>query len=137
MPRHPSVYGNLLRKLIAEHGVDCWLVNTGWTGGKYGVGSRMPIKATRALLNAALSGSLANAEMRTDEMFGFMVPLALDGVDPAILNPRQTWADAAEYDAMAQKLAGMFVANFEKFADHVDAEVILAAPLADRKAAAE
>jgi phosphoenolpyruvate carboxykinase (ATP) len=137
MPRHPSVYGNLLRKLIAEHGVHCWLVNTGWTGGKYGVGSRMPIKATRALLNAALSGALANAEMRTDDKFGFKVPLALEGVDPAILNPRQTWADAAEYDAMAQKLAGMFVANFEKFVSHVDADVLAAAPLAGRKAAAE
>lgn len=137
MPRHPSVYGNLLRKLIAEHGVDCWLVNTGWTGGKYGVGHRMPIKATRALLNAALSGSLANAEMRTDEVFGFKVPLALEGVEPSILNPRQTWADAAEYDAMAHKLAGMFVSNFEKFSEHVDAEVLSAAPLAGRRAAAE
>ncbi|MBU1210864.1 MAG: phosphoenolpyruvate carboxykinase [Alphaproteobacteria bacterium] len=137
MPRHPSVYGNLLRKLIAAHGVDCWLVNTGWTGGKYGVGSRMPIKATRALLNAALSGALANAEMRTDEKFGFQVPLALEGVDPRILNPRQTWSDTAEYDEMAQKLAGMFVANFEKFAGHVDAEVLSAAPLSAHRAAAE
>jgi len=137
MPRHPSVYGNLLRELIANHGVDCWLVNTGWTGGKYGVGHRMPIKATRALLNAALSGSLANAEMRFDELFGFQVPKALDGVDPKILTPRQTWADPAEYDRTAQKLAQMFIANFEKFAEHVDDEVMAAGPSNGSRVAAE
>ena len=79
MPRHPSVYGNLLKKRIAKGGVDCWLVNTGWTGGKYGVGKRMPIKATRALLNAALDGSLKKAEFRKDPNFGFEVPLAVPG----------------------------------------------------------
>ena len=98
MPRHPSVYGNLLKKRIAEAGVDCWLVNTGWTGGKYGVGKRMPIKATRALLNAALDGSLNNAKFRKDPNFGFDVPVAVPGVDAAILDPRATWADAADYD---------------------------------------
>src|SRR5689334_14476907 len=87
MPRHPSVYGNMLRELIAKHKVDCWLVNTGWTGGKYGTGRRMPIKATRALLDAALSGALKSQPMRTDPVFGFQVPMALAGVDPAILNP--------------------------------------------------
>ncbi len=137
MPRHPSVYGNMLRELIAKHGVNCWLVNTGWTGGKFGVGSRMPIKATRALLNAALSGSLADAEMRTDDLFGFQVPLSLEGVDAKILTPRQTWADAAEYDRTAQNLANMFVSNFEKFAAHVDAEVIAAGPFSGAKQAAE
>ncbi|MCH9807639.1 MAG: phosphoenolpyruvate carboxykinase [Alphaproteobacteria bacterium] len=137
MPRHPSVYGNLLRELIAKHGVNCWLVNTGWTGGKYGVGSRMPIKATRALLNAALTGSLGDAEMRTDELFGFKVPLALDGVDAKILNPRQTWAEPAEYDEMASKMAAMFVENFEKFASHVDEEVRNAGPNVGTRAAAE
>jgi phosphoenolpyruvate carboxykinase (ATP) len=81
MPRHPSVYGNLLKERIAKGGVDCWLVNTGWTGGKYGVGNRMPIKATRALLNAALDGSLNNAEFRTDDNFGFQVPVSVPGVD--------------------------------------------------------
>ncbi len=88
MPRHPSVYGNLLKKRIAKGGVDCWLVNTGWTGGKYGIGKRMPIKATRALLNAALDGSLNNAEFRKDPNFGFEVPVAVPGVDGAILDPR-------------------------------------------------
>ena len=81
MPRHPSVYGNLLKERIAKGGVECWLVNTGWTGGKYGIGKRMPIKATRALLNAALDGSLNNAEFRKDPNFGFDVPVAVPGVD--------------------------------------------------------
>ena len=79
MPRHPSAYGNMLRELIARHNVDCWLVNTGWTGGKYGVGRRMPIKATRALLDAALSGALKHQPMRTDPLFGFQVPTVAAG----------------------------------------------------------
>lgn len=130
MPRHPSEYGNLLRDLIAKHNVDCWLVNTGWTGGAYGVGNRMPIKETRGLLSAALDGSLNNATFRTDENFGFMVPEAVEGVDTSILNPRDTWADKAAYDAQAQKLVGMFISNFEQFAAHVDQGVRDAAPLA-------
>ena len=137
MPRHPSVYGNLLRKLIAEHKVDCWLVNTGWTGGKYGTGSRMPIKATRALLNAALSGDLKAQPMRVDPIFGFEVPTALIGVDSKILNPRETWADPKAYDAMASRLVEMFTKNFEKFEAHVDASVIGAGPVQQKRAAAE
>ncbi|NKC21767.1 phosphoenolpyruvate carboxykinase [Ochrobactrum oryzae] len=128
MPRHPSEYGNLLRKLIAEHKVDCWLVNTGWTGGAYGVGKRMPIKATRALLAAALDGSLNNAEFRIDPNFGFAVPVDVPGVDQSILDPRSTWADKGAYDAQARKLVDMFVTNFEKFESHVDHEVKDAAP---------
>ncbi len=135
MPRHPSDYGNLLRALIAKHDVDCWLVNTGWTGGKFGVGSRMPIKATRTLLNAALSGALNNMAMRTDPMFGFAVPMDVPGVDPTILVPRDTWADKAAYDAQARALVDMFRENFEKFEAHVDAEVLGAAP--EMKQAAE
>ena len=128
MPRHPSEYGNLLRDLIAEHKADCWLVNTGWTGGAFGVGSRMPIKATRALLAAALDGSLANAEMRVDSHFGFRVPVAVPGVDAKILNPRETWADKAAYDAQARKLVAMFRDNFKKFEAHVGKDVLEAAP---------
>ncbi|QQV75848.1 phosphoenolpyruvate carboxykinase [Sphingomonas aliaeris] len=128
MPRHPSIYGNLLKSRIAKGGVDCWLVNTGWTGGKYGVGSRMPIKATRALLNAALDGSLNDAEFRTDPNFGFKVPVSVPGVDSAILDPRETWANKAEYDATAAKLVDLFVENFAQFADHVDEGVRQAAP---------
>ncbi len=137
MPRHASVYGNMLRKLIAEHKVDCWLVNTGWTGGKYGTGSRMPIKATRALLNAALAGDLKNQPMRTDPVFGFQVPVSLPGIDAKILTPRDTWADAAAYDEMAARLVEMFTKNFTKFDDHVDADVRAAGPLIASKTAAE
>ena len=128
MPRHPSVYGNLLKKRIAEGSVDCWLVNTGWTGGKYGAGHRMPIKATRALLNAALDGSLKDAAFRKDENFGFDVPISVPGVDSAILDPRSTWADAEEYDRTAEKLVGLFIDNFAPFAAHVDQGVRDAAP---------
>ncbi len=130
MPRHPSVYGNLLKERIAKGGVSCWLVNTGWTGGSYGTGSRMPIKATRALLNAALDGSLANAEFRKDPNFGFEVPVAVDGVDSAILDPRSTWSDKDAYDATAQKLVRQFIDNFAQFADHVDEGVRQSAPKA-------
>jgi phosphoenolpyruvate carboxykinase (ATP) len=130
MPRFPWVYGNLLKERIAKGGVHCWLVNTGWTGGKYGVGSRMPIKATRALLNAALDGSLANVEFRKDPNFGFDVPISVPGVESAILNPRDTWADKADYDATAAKLVTLFTNNFAKFAEHVDANVLTAAPQA-------
>jgi phosphoenolpyruvate carboxykinase (ATP) len=129
MPRHPSEYGNLLRDLIGRHQADCWLVNTGWTGGAFGTGSRMPIAATRALLNAALDGSLADVEMRVDPNFKFRVPVAVPGVDSAILNPRDTWADKAAYDAQARKLAGMFRENFRKFEDHVGDDVLAAAPV--------
>lgn len=130
MPRHPSEYGALLGKLIAEHKVTCWLVNTGWTGGAYGEGSRMPIKATRALLAAALDGSLKTAPMRKDEIFGFEVPTKVAGVDDRILNPRETWREPAQYDAQAKKLAKMFVENFAKFEAYVSDGVKKAAPKA-------
>ena len=128
MPRHPSEYGNLLRDLIAEHDVKCWLVNTGWTGGAYGTGNRMPIKETRALLSAALDGSLNNVEFRTDANFGFEVPVSVPGVDDSILNPRDTWTDGSAYDVQAQKLVNMFIENFAKFEAHVSDDVKAAAP---------
>jgi phosphoenolpyruvate carboxykinase (ATP) len=128
MPRHPSVYGNLLKELIGRHGVKCWLVNTGWTGGAYGIGRRMPIKATRALLASALSGDLEDIEFRTDANFGFAVPVYVEGVESGILDPRSTWPDGEAYDAQAAKLVHMFVANFAKFEDHVDGNVRDAAP---------
>jgi phosphoenolpyruvate carboxykinase (ATP) len=128
MPRHPSEYGNLLRELIAAHGVDCWLVNTGWTGGKFGVGRRMPIKVTRTLLTAALDGSLKNASFRTDPYFGFAVPTSVPGVEPHLLYPFKTWRDKAEFDAMARKLVAMFQENFVKFEPHVDVDIRKAAP---------
>lgn len=128
MPRHPSIYGNLLRNLIARHDVDCWMVNTGWTGGAYGTGSRMPIRATRRLLAAALDGSLNAAAFRTDPHFGFRVPVAVEGVESTILDPRSTWDDPLAYDAQAKGLVGMFIDNFGKFERHVDTDVIGAAP---------
>src|ERR1700742_4964038 len=128
MPRHPSEYGNLLRELIAQHGSDCWLVNNGWTGGAFGVGSRAPTQAARGLLAAALDGSLATAEWRVDPHFGFRVPVAVPGVETKILNPRVTWADKATSDAQARKLVGMFQENFKKFEAHVGPDVLQAAP---------
>lgn len=130
MTRHPIDYGRLLRTLIAQHQVDCWLVNTGWTGGAFGVGSRMPIKVTRALLAAALDGSLVKVPMRIDPNFGFAIPQVVSGVEPKILNPRETWADKAGYDAQARKLVMMFIDNFRKYESHVDEDVKAAAPSA-------
>ena len=130
MPRHPSVYGNLLRRMIAEHGVNCWLVNTGWTGGKCGAGGRrMPLNATRKLLEAALSGALVKAPMRRDPLFGFEVPYAVEGVEPRLLTPRDTWIDARAYDTEARRLVNLFNRNFARFENHVDAEVRAAAPV--------
>lgn len=130
MPRHPSVYGNLLKERIAKGGVKCWLVNTGWTGGMAtmpGI-TRMPIKATRALLNAALDGSLNNAEFRKDPNFGFEVPVAVAGVDAQLLDPRGAWTDKQDYDATAAKLVGQFIQNFAQFESHVDEGVRQSAP---------
>ncbi|MEL6480831.1 MAG: phosphoenolpyruvate carboxykinase [Pseudomonadota bacterium] len=123
MTRRPEVYGALLRDKIATHGSTCWLVNTGWTGGAYGTGSRMPIKATRALLTAALDGSLAGVDFRTDPNFGFDVPVSVPGVDDGLLDPRSTWGDPAAYDAQAAKLVGMFAENFAQYEAHVSDDV--------------
>jgi phosphoenolpyruvate carboxykinase (ATP) len=127
MPRRPEVYGALLRDKIAEHDATCWLVNTGWTGGAYGTGQRMPIAATRALLSAALDGSLAGVAFRRDPNFGFEVPVAVPGVDPSLLDPRSTWADPAAYDAQAARLVAMFADNFAQYEPHVTADVKAAA----------
>ena len=127
MPRRPEAYGNLLREKIAKHGATCWLVNTGWTGGAYGTGSRMPIKATRALLTAALDGSLNEATFRKDPNFGFEVPVTVPGVDATLLDPRATWADKAGYDAQAQKLVNMFSENFAQYLPYIDEDVKAAA----------
>ena len=128
LPQPPRVYANLLGSKLDRHGSTVWLVNTGWTGGPFGEGSRMPIKATRAMLRAALSGHLDDAELRTDPNFGFGVPVAVDGVDPNLLDPRSTWRDGDEYDRKARELATMFADNFaRRFAD-VDEAVRAAGP---------
>jgi phosphoenolpyruvate carboxykinase (ATP) len=127
MARRPEVYGNMLRDKIAARGATCWLVNTGWTGGAFGTGRRMPIAATRALLTAALDGSLRTARFRRDASFGFEVPVAVPGVDAALLDPRGTWSDPAAYDAQARKLVRMFADNFAQYEGHVGADVRAAA----------
>ncbi len=127
MPRRPEVYGKLLQEKIATHGATCWLVNTGWTGGAYGTGRRMPIKATRALLSAALDGSLKTVQFRKDPNFGFEVPVSVPGVDDALLDPRSTWADGAAYDAQAAKLVAMFADNFAQYVPYIDDDVKAAA----------
>ncbi|SFT88265.1 phosphoenolpyruvate carboxykinase [Sedimentitalea nanhaiensis] len=127
MPRRPEVYGNLLREKIAQHGATCWLVNTGWTGGAYGTGSRMPIKATRALLTAALDGSLGEVEFRKDANFGFDVPVSVPGVAEVLLDPRRTWDDPESYDRQATKLVDMFAGNFEQYLPFIDDDVKAAA----------
>jgi phosphoenolpyruvate carboxykinase (ATP) len=129
MPRHPSVYGNLLRDLIGRHGVDCWLINTGWTGGKYGTGRRMPLQYTRALLSAALAGGLKDASFRRDALFGFDVPLDVEGIPPHLLDPRRTWSDKLAYDTQARQLVAMFAENFRKFEADVDPDVRSAGPM--------
>ncbi len=137
LPLHPSVYGNLLRDLIARHHVDCWLVNTGWTGGRQGVGRRMPIRVTRRLLTAALDGSLNAVRFRPDPYFGLAVPTNVPGVEPHILNPVKTWASKAEFADTAKQLVSMFRKNFVKFENHVDAQVRQAAPATQIADAAE
>ena len=129
MPRHPFEYGTMLSERIRRYGAQCWLLNTGWTGGPFGVGRRMPIATTRALLTGALNGSLLRARFAPDPVFGFDVPVAVPGIDSALLNPRSTWSDGEAYDRQAARVAQMFVKNFEKFGDaRLDPEVRKAAP---------
>lgn len=130
MSRHPSVYGNLLRDKIAKHEVNCWLVNTGWTGGAYGTGYRMPIQHTRALLSAALEGKLAGVPLNQDENFGLLIPEACPEVPADILKPRNTWGDKSAYDSQARDLVGRFIDNFSKYDGYVDEQVKAAAPKA-------
>ncbi len=127
LPRRPEEYGKLLREKIAQHGATCWLVNTGWTGGAYGTGSRMPIRATRALLTSALNGALVAGQFRKDPNFGFEVPVSVQGVADILLDPRRTWDDVEAYDRQAQKLVDMFSDNFEQYIPHIDDDVRAAA----------
>jgi phosphoenolpyruvate carboxykinase (ATP) len=123
MVQHPTVYAKLLGERIATHEVTCWLVNTGWTGGAYGVGKRMSIAHTRAMVNCALDGSLRDATFEAEPFFGLALPAAVPGVPANVLNPRNAWADGAAYDAQAKKLAGLFYENFKQFAEHASSGV--------------
>jgi phosphoenolpyruvate carboxykinase (ATP) len=127
LPQPPAVYSRLLGEKLAQHGSAVWLVNTGWTGGPFGEGERMPIAATRALLHAVLSGSLHDVRYREDPVFGFEVPVEAPRVEAGLLDPRSTWRDPAAYDAKARELARMFRENFEKLAD-VDPAIAAAGP---------
>jgi phosphoenolpyruvate carboxykinase (ATP) len=128
MVHHPSFYADLLKRKILRYGVNCWLVNTGWIGGPYGVGKRISIAHTRALLNAALSGQLLNVEFATDPVFGFQVPRTADGVPPSVLNPSESWPNPAEYADKYRQLATRFSENFKKFKEGCPPEVIAAGP---------
>jgi phosphoenolpyruvate carboxykinase (ATP) len=119
----------MLGEKLREHGSQVWLVNTGWTGGPYGVGSRMRLPYTRAMVRAVLDGRLADAPVATDPIFGLARPTTLDGVPDRVLDPRGTWADKASYDAQARKLAAMFRENIARFGDAVSAETLAAGPI--------
>jgi len=129
MPLHPTVYADLLGKKIAEHDVSVWLVNTGWTGGPYGVGQRFKIAHSRAVVRAALGGALAEVDFVKDPVFGFSVPTECPGIPTELLSPRGTWSDPAAYDAKAVELAGLFRRNFEEFAEMAGAELAAAGPV--------
>jgi phosphoenolpyruvate carboxykinase (ATP) len=128
MARHPSVYAELLGKKIAEHNVNCWLVNTGWTAGPYGEGHRMKLAHTRAMVNAALNGDLDNVPTVPDPIFGVQVPTECPDVPSEVLIPSNTWSDGAAYDAQAKELASMFVENFKEFEDQVSQDILDAGP---------
>ncbi|MFZ1372077.1 MAG: phosphoenolpyruvate carboxykinase (ATP) [Ferruginibacter sp.] len=128
LPLHPAQYAEMLGKKIEETKVHVWLVNTGWSGGAYGTGHRMKLGYTRAMITAALEGKLDNVNYEAHPVFGMMMPVECPGVPAEILNPRNTWADKAAYDAMAKNLAGQFVHNFEKYASGANEEILAAAP---------
>ena len=132
LPLHPSVYARMLGERLARHRAQVWLVNTGWTGGPHGTGSRIKLRYTRRMVHAALGGELDAVPTRTDPVFGFEVPQKVEGVPDELLDPRRTWPDAAAYDAQAAKLADMFVKNFAQFEAQVGAEVVEAGPRAVR-----
>lgn len=129
LPMHPTVYSRMLGDKIAAHGSRVWLVNTGWSGGPFGVGHRMKIAYTRAMVTAALNGELDDVPMQTDPVFGVSVPTACPHVPTEVLNPRGTWSDGEAYDRQAARLAGMFARNFEKFVEYVPPEVKAAGPV--------
>jgi phosphoenolpyruvate carboxykinase (ATP) len=128
LPLHPGVYAKMLGEKLKAHGSRVWLLNTGWTGGPYGVGQRMKLGFTRRMVAAALTGELDHAETRTDPIFGLAVPVRIDGVPDKLLHPRETWHSPADYDAQASKLADMFADNFKKYESGVDEAVKAAGP---------
>ncbi|MCG2614353.1 phosphoenolpyruvate carboxykinase (ATP) [Terrimonas sp. NA20] len=128
LPLHPGRYAEMLGRKMEEHKVNVWMVNTGWTGGAYGVGNRMKLSYTRAMITAALEGKLDNAEFSEHPVFGVAIPANCPGVPSEILDPRSTWEDQVAYDDKAHYLASLFIKNFEKYKDGVSAEVLASAP---------
>ncbi len=128
LPLHPGKYAAMLGKKMTEHKVNVWMINTGWSGGPYGIGSRMKLGYTRAMITAALDGKLDNVEYEAHPVFGMMMPKECEGVPAEILNPRNTWTDKEAYDKKAKDLAQQFIKNFEKYASGVDEEILAAAP---------
>ena len=128
MPLHPGAYARLLGERIAEQKPNVWLINTGWTGGPFGVGKRMKLSLTRRMVSAALNGELDDVETFEEPFFGLRIPVAIEGVPDNVLNPRDSWTDKDAYDAQAQKLVGMFAANFKQFEDGVSEEIAAAGP---------
>ncbi|MFA6262183.1 MAG: phosphoenolpyruvate carboxykinase (ATP) [Bacteroidia bacterium] len=135
LPLHPGKYAKMLGEKLKSHpNINVWLINTGWTGGAYGTGSRMKLPLTRAMITAALTGELNKVEYEAHPVFGYMMPKTCPNVPSELLNPRNTWADKTAYDAQANKLANMFVKNFEQYASGVDSEILSAAPKATQNA---
>jgi phosphoenolpyruvate carboxykinase (ATP) len=126
----PAVYAKLLAERIERHMVSVWLVNTGWSGGPYGIGARIPIAHTRAMVHAVHSNGFKGTDYRTDPFFGMSVPTTCPGVPTEILDPRSTWRDGAAYDTQAKKLARMFTDNFVAYASDLPADVRAGGPLA-------
>jgi len=131
LPLHPVEYAEMLGKKMKEHNVSVWMVNTGWIGGAYGVGSRIQLKYTRAIIRVVLGGQLNNVEYKKHPVFNMMMPCSCPGVPKEILNPRNTWTDKSAYNAQAKMLAGLFVANFTEYAERVGEEILSAAPVAN------
>ena len=129
MVHHPYKYAEMLKNKMLKHNASCWLINTGWTGGPYGIGKRMSIHHTRALLNAALDGSLADIEFYTDPVFGFEVPKSCGDVPEKVLYPEKTWEDPEAYRDKRKQLALLFIENFKKFADGTPPEITAAGPI--------
>ena len=129
IPLHPGEYADMLGRKMKENNVNVWLVNTGWTGGPYGIGSRMKLKYTRAMLNAALNGDLADIEYEEHPIFGIQFPTSCPHVPAVLLNPRNTWANKTDYDEKANQLAHLFNENFKQYAEGVSAEILNAAPV--------
>ena len=128
LPLHPNVYAELLGKKLKKHGSTCWLINTGWSGGMYGEGERMSLKITRKIIDEIHAGNLDVCETTNMDVFGLPMPTHVDGIDPNILNPRNTWADKEKYDIQLRKLASKFVENFKYFEDGTSQKIIDAGP---------